>query len=224
LDHEEYGFVGGMCASLELKLVDIPDMDYLTTDLDDQGRSAPRGEICFKGFGVIPGYYKMPEKTAEAIDKNGWLHTGDVGVVLADTGALKIIDRKKNLFKLSQGEYVAPEKIENLCVKVQYIAEAFVHGDSLKNYIVAFFVLDEPFFMGMCKKMGLTGTFQENAQNEGVRAFIWKDVYAKLKTEGLHGFEIPGQFDLLTESLGVSGLLTQTFKLRRHAAKIQFKE
>lgn len=75
-------------------------MNYLSSDCDDNGINEPRGEVWIRGGGVISGYYKLEKKSLEAIDEDGWFHTGDVGKILA-TGALKIIDRKKNIFKLS---------------------------------------------------------------------------------------------------------------------------
>ena len=81
-------------------------------------------------------YFKDPVNTKETVDKDGWNHSGDIGVILPN-GALKIVDRKKNIFKLSQGEYIAPEKIENVYVRCKFIAEAFVYGDSLRDYNVA---------------------------------------------------------------------------------------
>ncbi len=81
-------------------MIDVPEMNYLSTDLDTEGRSTPRGEVCLRGPGIFMGYYKDDAKTREAIDNNCWLHTGDVGVILPN-GALKIIDRSKNIFKLS---------------------------------------------------------------------------------------------------------------------------
>jgi long-chain acyl-CoA synthetase len=76
------------------------------------------------------------------MDADGWFHTGDIGEILSN-GSVRIIDRKKNLFKLAQGEYIAPEKLENIYVKCSLVEQIFVHGNPDKTYIVAIVVLDE---------------------------------------------------------------------------------
>ncbi|VAW23168.1 Long-chain-fatty-acid--CoA ligase [hydrothermal vent metagenome] len=92
---------------------------------------ASDGEILCKGRGVMKGYYKAPEQTAEVIDENGWFHTGDIGV-FEDGIFLKITDRKKEIFKLSGGKYIAPQMIENKLKSSDLIEQAMVIGANEK--------------------------------------------------------------------------------------------
>lgn len=110
------GHVGGPLGCVKWRLMDVPEMNYLHTD-----KPYPRGELCMKGPSVFSGYYLRPDKTAEAFDADGWFKTGDICQVYPN-GSVKIIDRSKNIFKLSQGEYIAPEKIEGIFVLSPWIA------------------------------------------------------------------------------------------------------
>lgn len=104
------GHVGGPLVNVKFKLRDIPEMNYLHTN------DPPQGELMsFGACSVTSGYFRKPDKTKETITEDGWLMTGDVACILPN-GCMKIIDRAKNIFKLSQGEYIAPEKLENIFV------------------------------------------------------------------------------------------------------------
>ncbi|EPB65024.1 hypothetical protein ANCCEY_15913, partial [Ancylostoma ceylanicum] len=127
------GHVGMAIPSASIKLVDVPELGYFSKD--------EAGEVCVKGPIVFRGYYKNEEQTKEVLDEDGWLHTGDIGRWTKE-GTLKIVDRKKHIFKLAQGEYVAPEKIENIYVRSKYVAQSFVYGESLKTCLIAVVVPD----------------------------------------------------------------------------------
>jgi long-chain acyl-CoA synthetase len=155
------GTVGAPLSSVEIKLVSVPDMGYEVTDTvhgDDKNKIPVngRGEVCYRGPTIFLGYYNADGKTADAVDKDGWLHSGDIGCWTLD-GRLKIVDRKKNIFKLSQGEYVAPEKIENTIKTSPYVAQPFVYGDSLHSILVGIIVPKESALKTLAGQLQVSG-------------------------------------------------------------------
>ncbi|KRX04925.1 hypothetical protein PPERSA_06559 [Pseudocohnilembus persalinus] len=218
------GHVGGIIASMEFKLESVPEMEYTAEDKDENGNPFPRGEVCVRGACVFGGYYKDEEKTKEAIDKDGWLHTGDIGGILPN-GALKIIDRKKNIFKLSQGEYVSPEKVENIYVRTRGVQEVFVHGDSLENFCVAIAVVDPEGIKQIAKELKIeSDDLNQLCKNEEIKKIVLQEMTALGKKEGLKGFEQAKKIRLDTESFTKRGCQTNTMKLQRHKAKDVYKK
>ncbi|CAK4082396.1 unnamed protein product [Aphanomyces euteiches] len=223
------GSIGLPLSCTEIKLVSVPDMGYNVTDTfhgEGEHRMAVngRGEIWMRGPNIFSGYYKAPQLTEGAFDDEGWLLSGDIGVWTLD-GRLKIVDRKKNIFKLSQGEYVAPEKIENILVTSQYVAQPFVYGDSLHAVLVAIIVPEEAPLVALATTLGVTGTLEQICANDHVVDALLKDLAAVCKKSKLHGFEIPKAIRLHTTPFSVDNdLLTPTFKLKRHEAKKAFMD
>ena len=114
---------------------------------------AEDGEICVRGDSVMPGYYKNPEATAEAIDPEGWFHTGDIGVMV-DGKYLKITDRKKEIFKTSGGKYVAPQLIENKLKESIFIEQCMVVGEGQK-FPSALVIPEFTALAAWCKQQGI---------------------------------------------------------------------
>lgn len=128
------GNCGGVSPNSEHMLQDVPDMEYFSTD-----KPYPRGELLIRSTTQFREYFRNPEETAKAVDADGWFHTGDICSV-DELGRFKIIDRKKNVLKLAQGEYISPERIENVYLaNCGFLASAYVHGDSQQSFLVAIF-------------------------------------------------------------------------------------
>uniref|UniRef100_A0A8C7ZWM3 Arachidonate--CoA ligase n=1 Tax=Oryzias sinensis TaxID=183150 RepID=A0A8C7ZWM3_9TELE len=208
------GHVGMPLPCNYMKLVDVEEMSYFASNGE--------GEVCIKGKNVFKGYLKDPERTAEALDKDGWLHTGDIGKWLP-SGVLKIIDRKKNIFKLAQGEYIAPEKIENVYVRSEAVAQVFVHGDSLQSYLVAIVVPDADVLPGFAKKLGHQGSIEELCKNSEIKKAIISDMTKLGREAGLKSFEQVKDVYLHPEMFTIeNGLLTPTLKAKRAELKALF--
>ncbi|RLM69582.1 long chain acyl-CoA synthetase 6, peroxisomal-like isoform X1 [Panicum miliaceum] len=212
------GHVGSPISSCEVKLVDVPEMNYTS---DDQ--PYPRGEICVRGPTIFRGYYKDEVQTREVIDEDGWLHTGDIGLWLPG-GRLKIIDRKKNIFKLAQGEYIAPEKIENVYAKCKFIAQCFIYGDSFNSSLVAIVAVEPEVLKAWAASEGIQyEDLRQLCADPRARAAVLADMDSIGKEAQLRGFEFAKAVTLVAEPFTLeNGLLTPTFKVKRPQAKTYF--
>uniref|UniRef100_A0A452UBS9 Arachidonate--CoA ligase n=1 Tax=Ursus maritimus TaxID=29073 RepID=A0A452UBS9_URSMA len=209
------GHVGAPMPCNLIKLVDVEEMNYLA--------SKGEGEVCVKGPNVFKGYLKDPAKTAEVLDKDGWLHTGDIGKWLPN-GTLKIIDRKKHIFKLAQGEYIAPEKIENIYLRSEPVAQVFVHGESLQAFLIAIVVPDVETLCSWARKKGFEGSFEELCRNKDVKKAILEDMVRLGKDSGLKPFEQVKGISLHPELFSIdNGLLTPTMKAKRPELRNYFR-
>ena len=140
-----------------------------------------------------------------------------------DLGRLKIIDRAKNIFKLAQGEYIAPEKIEGVYGKHELVAQMFVFGDSLKPALVAIVVPDKEVFEKWAKEQSFPGEYKEQVSNQTVVASFFKEINSFARSSDLKGFECVRAISLEHEMFSVENdLLTPTFKLKRHEAKKKY--
>nr|WP_319270355.1 long-chain fatty acid--CoA ligase [uncultured Draconibacterium sp.] len=182
---------------------------------------APDGEILCKGPGVMMGYYKAPELTEEVIDKNGWFHTGDIGI-LVDDKFLKITDRKKEIFKLSGGKYIAPQMIENKLKTSELIEQVMVIGANEKfaSAIIS------PCFPILHDWAGDHKLHYENneelIQLPEVIQKLQKEVMKVNKTLGSH--EQISRIRLVCEEwTPTSGELSPTLKLRRNAVAVKYQ-
>jgi long-chain acyl-CoA synthetase len=146
------GSCGAVTLSTELCLLDVPSMDYHSTD-----KPNPRGELLIRGPTVFKEYYKNEKETKKAFTDDGWFRTGDICEV-DELGRFRIIDRVKNILKLAQGEYVSPERIENVYLgNCPWLAQGYVHGDSTQSTLVGIFgVQPDLFAVFLQKQLGIT--------------------------------------------------------------------
>ncbi len=177
---------------------------------------APDGEILYRGPNVMVGYYGRPDLTAEAIDKEGWLHTGDVGNF--DGKFLKITDRKKEIFKTSGGKYIAPQQLENVMKESSFISQIMIVGENEKFPGALIVPSFESLRASLNGEAGLSNSdLVSNADvvsNPGVHRMI-QDEVSRLNERFGRYMQVK-RFRLLTQEWSVAGgELTPTMKLRR---------
>lgn len=174
---------------------------------------APDGEILAKGPNVMVGYYNEPELTAEAIDGDGWFHTGDIGAIDKD-GFLKITGRKKEIFKTSFGKYIAPMPIENKFKESHFIDQIFVTGENQK-FAAALIVPDFAYLKSWCDKKEIIYTSSEEIiKLPRIKKRFLKEI--KKYNNYFGDTEQIKKFELIGKEWSIeSGEITATLKLRR---------
>ncbi|ODQ80705.1 hypothetical protein BABINDRAFT_34979 [Babjeviella inositovora NRRL Y-12698] len=212
----------------EMRLRDVPQMGYTSKD-----KGGPRGELLLRGPQIFRRYYKNKEATDECFDKDGFFCTGDVAR-FDEQGRVYIIDRVKNFFKLAQGEYVTPEKIENKYLSsTTLVNQLYVHGDSLETYLVAVAGFD-PHVMARFLHRNFDIVLNpethlkeiERKLNElPVKSKILDVLNEEVKPAGLAGFEKIHNIFFEVEPLTVAReVYTPTFKLKRPTCRTFFRE
>lgn len=202
------GTVGPPVPNVDVCLESVPEMEY------DALSSTPRGEICIRGDTLFSGYYKREDLTKEVL-VDGWLHTGDVGEWQPD-GSMKIIDRKKNIFKLSQGEYVAVENLENIYGLVPDIDSIWVYGNSFESFLVAVVNPNKQALERWAEEKGVSGDFNSLCENPKAKEYILGELSRVGKEKKLKGFEFIKVVHLDPEPFDMDrDLLTPTFKKKR---------
>ncbi|MGE5092444.1 MAG: AMP-dependent synthetase/ligase [Bacillota bacterium] len=187
-------------------------------------RIAPDGEILTRGPHVMKGYFGKPEATAEAIDPDGWLHTGDIGVLDAE-GFLRITDRKKDMIVTAGGKNIAPQPIENLVKTSKFVSNAVMLGDRRK-FPIMLVVPNIENLKAWATRKGI----RFNA-DDGTAFLALEPVRAKMDREVLRPladlahFEVPKRLLLLPEDFSVeTGELTPTLKVKRRVVEQNHRE
>ena len=202
------GTVGPPVPYVHVCLESVPEMGY------DALATTPRGEICVKGSTVFSGYYKREDLTKEVMI-DGWFHTGDIGE-WQPNGSMKIIDRKKNIFKLSQGEYVAVENLENIYVQVSAIESIWIYGNSFEYFLVAVINPSKIELDAWAEENGIKMDYDSLCEDSRTKKYILEELAKIGKEKKLKGFEFikavhldPVPFDMERD------LMTPTFKKKR---------
>jgi long-chain acyl-CoA synthetase len=184
---------------------------------------APDGEILLRGPGIMEGYHNLPKETAETVDVDGWLHTGDIGN-LDERGFLRITDRKKDLFKTSNGKHVAPSAIESIFQGVcPYASQLIVEGEG-RTFVSALVTLDPEAIAGWAAEQGMPPRpYAELVGSPEVRQMV--QGYIDELNAKLNHWETIKKFVILDRDLSIDeGELTPSMKLRRKVVAERYKK
>ncbi len=178
---------------------------------------AKEGEIVVHGPNVMKGYHNLPEETARTLTDDGGLRTGDLGY-LDDDGFLYITGRIKEQYKLENGKFVMPGRLEEQLKLSPYVANVMVHGEN-RPFNVAIVVPDRDALARWAERRGITG---ELAKSPAVRGLLEAEV--RERAQGVRGYEVPQRILVVEEDFTTeNGMLTPTLKLKRRAVLARYR-
>ncbi|KAI1815175.1 AMP-binding enzyme [Poronia punctata] len=211
--------IGAMPSSIEIKLVDFPDAGYHATN-----KPNPQGEIWIRGPSVLKEYYQNEQETKDNIS-DGWFKTGDIGE-WDSNGHLKIIDRKKNLIKTLNGEYIALEKLESIYRSANVVGNICVYADQNKAKPIAIIVPAEPALKKLAADNGIKGeSLEELVHDKKLNGLVLKELQNTGRAGGLSGIEIIEGVALSDEEwTPQNGLVTAAQKLNRKGILNKYKQ
>jgi len=220
---EGYGLTESSAASF----INHPDtLKFGTVGRPLQGTevkiAAGDGEILLRGRGIMRGYHGLPEASAEALDTDGWLHTGDIGE-LDEMGRLRITDRKKDLIKTSVGKYVAPQDLEGRLKAIcPYVSQVLVHGNN-RNFVTALVTLDADAATAWAREQGLPTDLKSIAADPKMHALI--KTFVDQLNSSLANYERIGKFAVLPFEFTLeAGELTPSQKVKRKVVEQKHKD
>lgn len=219
-DWMQYGSVGGPVPGSEIKLVDAKEAGYFSTN------NPPQGEVYVRGPAIFKGYYKRPDLDKESFTEDGWFKTGDVGQWNKD-GTLSIIDRLKNLVKLSGGEYIAIEHLESIYKSCPLVANGAMIANQSHSQPAMVIVAHPQNLPAFAKKNGLGDgeDLEELCKDEKVVDAALKELNSVGRKQGLKGMELLEAIVLTHEEwTPESGFLTAAQKLQRKTIEKHYEE
>ncbi|MCA8922921.1 MAG: thioester reductase domain-containing protein [Planctomycetes bacterium] len=200
---------------VDLRLVDVPELGYFTHD------EPARGEILVRTPHMISGYLGDEAATRATFDEDGYFHTGDLGERTPD-GRVRVIGRRKSVVKLAQGEFVAPERIEDALRASPLVAQLVIHADSLQASVVALVV---PNLGTLAAALGCAADDAEALTGPAARARVLDELRQVGRAAALLPFELPSAIHLELEPLSVErGLATSSNKVDRRAVAERYRE
>ncbi|KAK3044625.1 hypothetical protein LTS18_000785 [Coniosporium uncinatum] len=211
--------LGEIPGSVEVKLVDFPDAGYHAKN------NPPQGEIWIRGPPVTGGYLDLEKETKESFTDDGWFKTGDIGE-FDHKGQLRIIDRKKNLVKTLNGEYIALEKLESVYRSAEVVANICVYAATDKNKPIAIIVPAEPALKKLGSENGCSGeSIEQLVHDEKLQGVVLKQLQDAGRKGGLQGIEIIDGVVMSDEEwTPQNGLTTSAQKLNRKGILEKYKK